>query len=128
MWETITKEGIGSLASPWQIRREGSAHTDVRREELLMLAQAEVDAQAIREGKKQLLLNKGLVDISAEDEVLVDEAIVLAQPLDVNTLANNCSTSITSNQLQEEINLNKTIIFAEQELENDQQEACWTEF
>lgn len=123
MWETITKEGIGSLASPWQIRREGSARTDVRREELLMLAQVEVEAQAIREGKKQLLPNKVLVDRSSTDEVIVDEVIVLAPPLDVNTLASNCTTSITSNHLQEEINLNKTIIFAEQELENDQQEA-----
>ena len=48
MWETLIKEGIGSLASPWQIKRQGRAHAEVRKEELLLLAQAEVDAQAIR--------------------------------------------------------------------------------
>jgi len=39
LWETIADKGIGSLLKPWQIRREGRANLDVKREEMLALAQ-----------------------------------------------------------------------------------------
>ena len=57
LWESIADKGIGSLLKPWQIRREGRASIDVKRDELLALAQAEADAAAIRSGQKTLLLN-----------------------------------------------------------------------
>jgi hypothetical protein len=41
LWETLAEKGIGSLLKPWQIKREGIAHIEVRRAELLALAQAE---------------------------------------------------------------------------------------
>ncbi|MEW6673943.1 MAG: hypothetical protein AB1427_19795 [Thermodesulfobacteriota bacterium] len=45
MWETHSEKGIGSLLRPWQIKREGFAHIELRRAELIALAQAEKDAE-----------------------------------------------------------------------------------
>ena len=42
LWETLVERGIGGLLRPWQIRREGMARLDVRRQEVLMLAAAEL--------------------------------------------------------------------------------------
>ena len=39
---------------PWQIEREGLVHIEVRRAELLALAQTEKDAEDIHEGRKSL--------------------------------------------------------------------------
>lgn len=50
LWETVAEKGIGGLFKPWQMRREGRAAADVRRDEILMLAQAEVDAEKIKQG------------------------------------------------------------------------------
>lgn len=54
LWETLAEKGIGSLLTPWQVKRDGRARNVVRREELLMLAQAEKDAADVRAGRKQL--------------------------------------------------------------------------
>lgn len=49
LWETLDKGLCGALR-PWQIRREGRANAEARRHELLLLAQAEVEAERIRNG------------------------------------------------------------------------------
>ena len=51
IWETLEKCGTG-LASPWQIRREGRAYIDVRREEAISDAQTQREIDTFR---KQLL-------------------------------------------------------------------------
>ena len=48
LWETLAERGIGSLLLPWNLKREGRARNELRREELLMLAQAESDVADIR--------------------------------------------------------------------------------
>ena len=60
LWETLAEKGVGSLLSPWQTIREGKARNNLRREELLMLAQAEVDTADIRAGRKRLEMDGGL--------------------------------------------------------------------
>jgi hypothetical protein len=54
LWETLVEKGIGGLLRPWQLRREERARLDVRREELITLAQGERDAEDIRAGRKEL--------------------------------------------------------------------------
>lgn len=54
LWETLAEKGIGSLLASWQSGGEGLALNDLRRHEILMLAQAEKDATDIRSWKKQL--------------------------------------------------------------------------
>ena len=55
IWRTVAGDGIAGLAAPWQIKREGRAHVEVQRQEMLTLAQSEKDAEDIRHGKKKLL-------------------------------------------------------------------------
>lgn len=64
LWETLIDKGIGSLLRPWQIKRDGRARSEVRREELLMLAQAESEVADIRAGRKRLDLASSVPLIS----------------------------------------------------------------
>ena len=57
MWETLLDKGIGSLLAPWQTRRMGHAALDVRREEMLVLAQTEREVEAIRRGQLSISLD-----------------------------------------------------------------------
>lgn len=67
IWETLTDKGIGGLLTPWQIRREGRAHVEVRRHEKLILAQAERDAQDILAGKKALDTSGKLLEVKGAE-------------------------------------------------------------
>ncbi len=40
LWETVAERGIGGLFRPWQMRREGRVSIELKREELLVIAQA----------------------------------------------------------------------------------------
>jgi hypothetical protein len=51
IWTTLIDKPLGLWWSPRQILREGKAETQVHVQRALMLAQAEKDVAAIREGK-----------------------------------------------------------------------------
>lgn len=53
MWQSFADNGIGSLLKPWQIKREGLARNEVRRDELLMLAQTKRVAADVSAGITQ---------------------------------------------------------------------------
>jgi len=113
IWETLTRDGIGGLASPWQIRRQGFAHNDVRRQEVLALAQAETDAESIRQGRKILSSRGELSDTLAPEHVnpVSEEAMQVARM----ALSRAAGAKESADRLQQEVNLAKTIIFAEEE-------------
>lgn len=67
IWESVEK-GIGKLATPWQIRREGRARNDIRRDELLVLAQTEEDIADIRAGRKIFNEKRQLISTSERQE------------------------------------------------------------
>lgn len=118
MWESLADNGIGSLAAPWQIKRKGRAHIDVRREEILVLAQAESDASDIKNGKKQLLPDGSLVSLT-EPEL----EIILHEPeVDIFQIQNKVETRKKATDILQEISLNKTILLAEEELLRSKQE------
>ncbi|WP_057833207.1 DUF2806 domain-containing protein [Colwellia sp. TT2012] len=125
MWETLTTEGVGTLISPWKVRREGKAQVDIRRDEMLMLAQTELDVQAIREGTKKMLPDHSLVCVndSGKSETLnITSSEKIEPTIDFAMFANQVGLSVGIKSIQEEINLNKIIVFAEKELENDKVE------
>lgn len=124
LWETLAKDGIGSLASPWQIRREGKAHAEVRRDEMLILAQAEVEVQQIKQGKKKLLPDGRLVTISGKDPATeeVDFLGRLEPTMSLEDFSEKIESQKKADELQQEININKTINLAEEELLRTQQE------
>jgi|AntDeeMetagen681_2_1112603.scaffolds.fasta_scaffold07261_2 hypothetical protein len=113
IWETLTRDGVGGLASPWQIRRQGAAHNDVRRQEVLALAQAETDAEAIREGRKMLAFGGELRNAPHFENVnpASEEAMQIARI----ALSRAADAKESADKLQKEVNLAKTIIFAEEE-------------
>ena len=120
LWDTLADKGIGSLLRPWQIRREGRATVDVRREELLALAQAEIDAEAIRSGNKILLANGDLVDrlaLPAPSETLAasDAAVPLSLPF-VFEIANQ---NAKAEAVRQEVSVAKAVLYAEKELQSD---------
>ena len=63
IWDSLVDKGIGGLLAPGQIRREGRARIDVRREELLMLAQVEQDIEDVRAGRKCIDVQGNVHDV-----------------------------------------------------------------
>lgn len=120
LWETLTDKGIGSLLRPWQIRREGQATVDVRRAEMLALAQAETDAAAIRSGHKMLLGNGELVDRPAlpapSDYVMAAEA---TSPLPLSYVVEIANQNAKAEAVRQEVSVAKAVLYAEKELQGD---------
>jgi hypothetical protein len=99
LWHTITRDGIGNLLSPWQLKREGRAHAEVRAREMTILAQAEQDVADIRAGRKAIDDRGRIVPIQphqhlsentddllrkAHDDMLVDQ---LERQVNLSTIA-----------------------------------------
>lgn len=125
LWETIADKGVGSLLKPWQMRREGRAAIGVRRDELLALAQAEVDAAAIRSGQKLLLPDGTLANQPTEKDVVLlpdqnSESKVLPY---IEEIANR---NARAESIRREISLAKAVAYAEDELAQDAQEPTTT--
>lgn len=126
MWETLANGGIGSLASPWQIKRKGKAYAEVRRDELLLLAQAQVDADQIKEGKKKLLPDGRLIALGGpnmNEENDIDYLGRIEPIVDLGDIVQKIEQQKKAEEIQQEININRTIVLAEDELLRSQQEA-----
>ena len=125
LWETIADKGIGSLLKPWQVRREGRAAIDVRREEMLWLAQAEVDAAAIRSGKRLLLSDGTLSNEPLEKEVVLLPEQTYEPPL-LSHMEEIADQNTRAESIRREISIAKSVIHAEEELAQDSQEPSAT--
>mgnify|MGYP000066234435 CR=1 FL=1 len=122
MWESLTREGVGSLASPWQIKRVGKAHAEVRSQEVLCLAQAEVQADAIKQGKGKLLPDGSFLALDAPGADIdcgVDYLGRIEPELNFDFLdIERIEQQNKVENIQQQINLNRTIIQAEEALGN----------
>lgn len=114
LWESIADKGIGSLLKPWQKRREGKVAIEMKRQELLVLAQTEADANLIRLGQKRLLPDGTITEI---ENVINDK-----QRISLQHIATVANQNMLTDAIRKEINLSKTIIYTESELLNDSQE------
>ena len=125
LWETLTEKGIGSLLSPWQIKREGRARNEVRREELLTIAQVELEVADIRAGRKRLDLPGSVRLISGTTvepaTVQVDDAGRAEPTLGFQTVARLALSNSAADAVRGEINTSKAVIFAEEILSDDSQ-------
>ncbi len=124
LWETLTDKAIGNLLKPWQIRREGRAHLEVKRDELLILAQAERDAEAIRRGTVVLPVARD------DHQLLLPDGSTSNEPASrpgVATDGGNDATysavarAVHADNVRQEINVAKAILHAEAALESDAQ-------
>ncbi len=116
MWDTLVEKGIGSILQPWHEKRLGYARNEIRQKEILMLAQAEKIAEDIRRGDVKLLQDGTLV------KSLPDKSINNESDFNVDEVISCIEASNRSDDLRNQVNIGKSIIFAEQELANDPQE------
>lgn len=124
LWDTLADKAIGNLLKPWQIRREGKALLDVKREELLVLAQAERYADSIRRG--ELLLPEA----SGEHQLLLTrsnhapdttKAADLVEHDRRDTKYLELTQAANADIVRKEVNVAKAILHAEAALESDAQ-------
>lgn len=121
LWDTITDKGIGSLLKPWQMRREGRAAIDVRREELLALAQAEVDARAILSGHKLFLPDGTLTNQQTEREIALLPRPTSHPPL-TQHIEEVAGHNARAESIRREVSISKAVLHAEKELAQDAEE------
>jgi hypothetical protein len=127
LWETLAEKGIGSLLSPWQLKREGRARNEVRRDELLMLAQAERDAADVRAGRKQLRRDGTLMLTSTVDPGLGHGDLPLLARVEptqgLPDVMRSAAANVAVEQARKEINSAKAVLYAEEQLAGDSQQA-----
>jgi uncharacterized protein YqfB (UPF0267 family) len=125
MWDTVARDGIGSLARPWQTRREGRANVDARRDELLMLAQTEIDIADIRAGKKTFTDNRKLISVIEDNSepLLLNKSDCRIEPyFTLNSIEVNSEQRTKVQHMKEHINITKALLYAEDELEKNYQD------
>jgi hypothetical protein len=121
LWETVADRAIGSLFKPWQIRREGKALTEVKREEVLVIAQAERDALEIRSGNARLLSDGTVAHLTkAGARQVIRDA---EEPEgDLRSFAQLASRAVVADAIRKEVNVTKALMHAESELADDADE------
>ncbi len=122
LWETLVEKGIGKLLTPWQLGREGQARIELRRKEILALAQAEKEAEEIRAGRKQLHPDGVLLPLlTAQTDATVTDG--KREPTLFLEHAVQCATQAAlASAARSEINATRAVIFAEEQLAADDQE------
>lgn len=115
LWETLVEKGIGGLLKPWQMRREGVAQIELRRDELLALAAAECLADEIRAGRRPPDdVAKVLKDVRAEALALPASVPEGAPPL-----LQIASRVAIADAVRAEVNVARAVAAAEEELRSD---------
>lgn len=114
LWETVAEKGIGGLFKPWQMRREGRVSIELKREELLAIAQAERDADLIRKGEYplpniQYRLTHDLTDAQEPNQ----------PPL--LSIAERANEQLISENIRNEVNITRALLHAEEALESEPQ-------
>lgn len=122
LWETLAEKGVGSLLTPWQTIREGRARNEVRRQELLVLAQAEKDAADVRAGRKHLR-GDGTLMLTSNQHLSgdVSDDHRIEPTLGLPNALNAAATSSAVNAASVELNSAKAVIYAEEQLATDPQ-------
>jgi hypothetical protein len=119
LWETVAERGLGGMFKPWQMRREGRVNNELKREELLTIAQAEQDAAKIRRGEATFLPAKAARLALPEPS---DPQVLLGN-LDVaEALSAAAADSAVSDTIRRDANVTKALLHAEESLEQDPQE------
>lgn len=125
LWDTLADKGVGALLTPWQTAREGRALNEVRRQEILMLAQAEKDASDLRAGRKQLSKDGTALLICNETADINDPCIDVngrIEPiLGLPQAFRKAAITDAVNSARAEINSSKAVLYAEEQLAHDTQ-------
>ncbi len=120
LWETVTEKGIGKLLSPWQIRREGIAHAEVRAIEKRLLAQADADEIELRAGRKRLHKDGvTLLSMNAAQsaDLQCEQKFERVEPtFNIDAFAEEGMRQNVANAARSEINATRALLYAEDSL------------
>ncbi|AAO08055.1 Membrane-fusion protein [Vibrio vulnificus] len=123
----LVSDGIGGIFAPNQIKRVGKAEVDAKRDEMLMIAQTEQQIADIKAGKLQYTEDRRLIAVdseaNAEQLVEIQKGNRVEPYLNLENLDRQGKTRKQIQAMQEEVNLTKTVLLAEQELESGKYEA-----
>lgn len=119
LWETLAEKGIGSLLTPWQEKRIARARIEIRREELLILAQAEKEVEFIKSGKITLPESGNIKLITALPADLSER---IEPTIDLTQFSVQASKLEMSETLRKEVNVSRALLIAEDILAKDSQE------
>src|SRR5574337_1485617 len=114
MWETVADKGIGSLFKPWQMRREGRASIDLKREELLVIAQAEREAELLRTGQNLTSSIIPRLEQDSSNSRDSDQAFVVS-------LEQRAKDELVSDTIRREANVTRALLHAEDVLSDEPQ-------
>jgi hypothetical protein len=123
----LVSDGIGGIFAPNQIKRIGKAEVDAKRDEMLMIAQTEQQIADIKAGKLQYTEDHKLITVGSEANVKLfvetQRSNKVEPYLNLANLDRQGKTRKQIQAMQEEVNLTKTVLLAEQELESGKYEA-----
>jgi hypothetical protein len=121
MWETIAEKGMGSLLAPWQEKRMAAARVDIRRKEMLLLAEAEKEVEAIKSGKATYRMKPDIKLLGGSNREAGDQGR-MEPTVDLAELAATVATTDFSESIRRETNIARSIMVAEDFLSQDRQQ------
>lgn len=121
LWETLAEKGIGGLLKPWQVKREAIAQIEVRRLELVALADAEREAEEIRSGRMKLSESNIALALPSPVSDKHSGRKELESPFDARRVVDISTANLISDSIRREVNVAKAISHAEAELKEDTQ-------
>ncbi|MDT0501763.1 MULTISPECIES: DUF2806 domain-containing protein [unclassified Halomonas] len=121
MWETLADKGVGALLAPWHEKRIAATRTEIRRREMLLLAQAEREVESIKSGAARLQINSDIRLVESSNDV-ADEQEKVEPRLDLAELAASVVNTNFSESIRKETNVAKSVMVAEDILSRDEQE------
>ncbi|MBE3671486.1 membrane-fusion protein [Vibrio navarrensis] len=112
MWDSLVDKGIGSILQPWQERRVGESRLDLKRQEILKIAEAERLAEDIRSGNIQF-------ESPQLENFLENRQGRIEPTLGVEYAVRNSFGKSVSENIRKEENVAKSILIAEDLLADD---------
>ncbi|WP_196304599.1 DUF2806 domain-containing protein [Pseudomonas brassicacearum] len=123
LWETLTEKAIGGWLRPFQKRREGLVEIELKRAEILSLAQAARDAEEITSGAKNLSDFKLRLEFSSEKAKCESQSRI-EPTVNMAALIEQASSQTSYHTVRKELNLAQAILHAEEKIINDGDECC----
>ena len=120
MWETLAEKGIGSLLAPWQEKRLARARLEIRRKEMLLIAETGKQVELIESGKSIFPTDENRKLLPA-DQTNSDQ-FCREPKIDYSDIALKASSIESSEAMRKEVNVAKAIIVAEDILGQEPQE------
>jgi hypothetical protein len=118
LWETLSEKGIGSWLRPGQQRREGLVGLELKRAELLTLAQAARDVQEINSGSKSL--SDFSLKLKFSSGKSLSKIVERVEPtIDVVGLIEQSNNRAVYDTVRKEINVANAILHAEEKIQKE---------